>query len=465
MLENKIKEFIWKMIQKKGGKSMSTPEEIKNKIFALIDEYFSTKDEVEFYPGKTKIQYSGPIFDQNEVKTVLKSLLDGWLVAGKLTKEFETLFKNYIGSKGCITLNSGSSALLIAMACLKNDRLKKPLKNGDEVITTALTHPATINCILQNNLSPVLVDVKRDTLNIDPSLIEAAISEKTRAILPLHFLGNPCEMDQIKEIAEKNDLFIVEDCCDAHGAEYKNSKVGSIGDLGAFSFYPAHAITMGEGGAVTYNKDEVYGTILRSLRSWGVACASCPYIPCRIVQDPNSGCPVRFQTISKSLEHYDRRHLFVDIGYNLKIIEMQGAFGIEQMKRLSSFMEKRINNWNYITKSLEKYKDYVMVQKPTPNSKPFPFGVVLIINPEAPFKRIDLIKWLEQHMIETRHLFAGDIRDQPAYKDVQLKAVGGFENTKLARDNGFFIGCYPGITEEMRKYIISTFEAFFSKYT
>lgn len=439
-------------------------KKIENKIYELINEYFSRKNEVEFTLGKTKIQYASSIFDQNEVKAVLKSLLDGWLVAGKLNKEFERLFANYIGSKGCVTVNSGSSALLIAWACLKNHRLRKPLKNGDEVITTALTHPATINCLLQNNLCPVLVDVERDTLDINPSLIEEAISEKTRAILPLHFLGNPCKMDQIKEIAEKNDLYIVEDCCDAHGAEYKNLKVGSIGDLGAFSFYPAHAITMGEGGAVTYNKNERYNVILRSLRSWGVACASCPYVPCRIVQDPSRGCPVRFQTISKSLEHYDRRHLFVDIAYNLKIIEMQAAFGIEQMKRLPLFMEKRIENWNYIAKSLESYNDYVMVQKPTPNSKPSPFAVALIINPKAPFKRIDLIKWLEQHMIETRHLFAGDIRNQPAYKDVPFKAVGDFENTRLAMDNGFFVGCYPGITKEMREYIVSTFETFFSKF-
>lgn len=455
------------MVQKLEKKRTLIPEEkeIENKIFSLIDKYFSEKDRAAFIAGKTKIQYSGPIFDQNEVKAVLKSLFDGWLAAGKLNKEFERLFANFIGSKGCVTVNSGSSALLIAWACLKNHRLKKPLKSGDEVITTAMTHPATINCLLQNGLTPVLVDVERDTLNINPSLVNEAISKKTRAILPLHFLGNPCDMDQLKEIAEKYDLFTVEDCCDAHGSEYKNSKLGSIGDLGAFSFYPAHAITMGEGGAITYNKYKIYGDVLKSLRSWGVACASCPYKPCKIAQDPNYECPFRFKAMSKVLRRYDRRHLFVDVGYNLKIIEMQAAFGVEQMKKLPLFIEKRRENWAYIAKSLERYNDYMTIQKPTPNSKPSPFGVALVIEPDAPFRRHDLIKWLEKHMIETRHLFAGDIRDQPAYRDIQFKAVGDFENTKLARDNGFFIGCYPGITKKMREYVLSTFETFFSKYT
>lgn len=441
---------------------MIQTEDMKANILSLIDSYYKQLEKREFIPGETKIQYSGPIFDQEEVKAVLSSLLDGWLVVGKQTTEFEESFASLIGAKGCVTVNSGSSALLIAWAALKNRRLRKRLKDDSEVITTALTHPATINCLLQNGLKPVLIDVDGETLNIAPSLIEEATSDKTGGLLPMHFLGNPCDMAPIQEIAKKYQLFIVEDCCDAYGGEYHNAKLGTWGDLAAISFYVAHALTMGEGGAVLYN-DSKYRPVLRSLRAWGVACATCSYTPCRVAIDPTFECPMRFKTKTK-LGEWDSRHLFVDIGYNLKTIEMQAAFGVEQIKKLPFFVEKRKENWEYLVKSLKDYHHFLAPQKPTPNSQPAWFGVAFTVRPQAPFTRKDLIQWLEEHRIETRHFFAGDIRHQPAYRNIPFKVVGNLENTTYARENGFFIGCYPGITKEMREYMVTVFNDFFKKF-
>jgi len=441
---------------------MTYLEETKDKILKMVNQYFALRPKKEFIPGETKVQYSGPVFGEQEVKAVLLSLLDGWMVIGKRTREFEKMFADYIGAKGCVTVNSGSSALLVAWSALKNQRLSRPIEDGSEVITTALTHPATINCLLQNNLLPVLVDINPDTLNLDPSLVKTAISKKTRAILPLHFLGNPCDMDVLREIADKHDVFIVEDCCDAYGSEYNNLKVGVFGDMSVVSFYAAHTITMGEGGAVLY-KNERFEPILKSLRGWGVACASCQYSPCRVSIDPAFKCPGRFQT-KIGLEQWDRRHLFIDIGYNLKIVEMQAAFGIEQLKRLPSFIAKRRENWEYIVKSLEDYRSYVKPQEPTQNSKPAWFSIAFIVSPRAPFTRHDIIQWLEKHKIETRLFFAGDIRDQPAYKNVRFKVVGDLEHTRYVKDYGFFIGCYPGITQEMLEYVVNTFKNFFKRF-
>lgn len=428
----------------------------------LIDLYYKERSREQFIPGKSRVQYSGPIFDQEEVKAVLDSLLDGWLAAGKRTAKFEKLVADLMGGRGCVTVNSGSSALLVAWAALKNQRLRNRLQDGDEVITAALTHPATINCLLQNNLKPVLVDIDLDTLNFDVSQVEEAISQRTRGILPLHFLGNPCDMAPLMELARKHDLFVVEDCCDAYGGEYDGRRLGSFGDMATASFYAAHTLTTGEGGAVVYNHPK-YRPILRSLRSWGVACATCNYSPCRVATDPAFECPQRFDVVV-GLESWDRRYLFLDIGYNLKMVEMQAAFGLEQMRKVTSFVEKRRENWEYLVSALSEYQHYLALQRPTPKSQPAWFAVALTVKPEAPFTRGEIVRWLEEHQIETRPFFAGDIRDQPAYKGIPFRTVGGLENTRHARDGGFFIGCYPGITAQMREYMLSVFHDFMQKY-
>lgn len=442
---------------------MVITEDMKSEICRTIDRYYETMKEKEFIPGKTKIRYAGPIFDQNEVKAVLLSLLDEWLVIGKRTREFERKFAEFMGSNFCVTVNSGSSANLLALACLKNPKIKDALRPGDEIITAALSHPATVNAILLNGLTPVLVDVEQETLNIDPELVARAISKETRGVFLTHFLGNPCDMERLQEIVEENFLYMVEDCCDAHGAEYENEKVGNFGDLGTFSFYPAHMITMGEGGAII-GRDRSLESICRSLRGWGAMCSGCLHVPCKLTVPPYK-CPMRYQSEIKGLEHYDSRHLFIDMGYNLKITEMQAAFGIEQIKRMASFIEARRRNWERIVKFLSDYDEYLILQKPTPRSKPVWFSVGITVRPGAPFKRYELVKWLEDHRIETRHFFGGNVVNQPAYRNVRFKIVGELKNSELTTHNSFYIGCSPTLTEEMISYMAEMFSAFFKKYT
>jgi CDP-6-deoxy-D-xylo-4-hexulose-3-dehydrase len=437
-------------------------KEIRSKIDALTKEFFKLKeDEKKFIPGKTKIQYSGPIFDENEVNNVMSSLFDGWLASGKLTREFESLFAKFIGAKYCDTVDSGSSALTISLLATKNKGLKNPMKDGDEVIASAMNHPATINSILHNNLKPVLVDIDMKNYNFDINLVEKAITDKTRGILPMHFLGNPCEMDQIMELAKKHDLFVVEDCCDAYGSKYKNKNVGTFGDFAGHSFYCAHMITTGNGGAITYDRPE-YSAIIKSLRAWGRACV-CPV--CDVSLDPSYDCPTRFDSESKGFEGYDKRYMFTNIGYNSQIVEMQGAFAVAQMKRLPKFIEIRRKNFNMIVEGLKDYGDSLILPEPTPESDPAWFALPLTVNPKAGFKRKEIVDFIEKHNIETRPFFAGNLRNQPAYKGVDIKLAGVDTNTEMVKDNSFFIGCYPGITEEMIAYIVEVFGKFFKKYS
>lgn len=445
---------------------MSNSEDPREVINQHIQEVFSKRKAREFVPGVTKIHYAEPIFGPQEVIGVLSSLLDGWLVIGNRARMFERMFAEFMGSNYCVTVNSGSSADLLPWACLRNSKIDNRLHAGDEIITSALSHPATINAILFNGLKPVLVDIELETYNIDPRLVEKAISEKTRGIFITHFFGNPCEMSRLQDIVrdqKAHALFMVEDCCDAHGAEYGNAKVGTFGEMGTFSFYAAHMITMGEGGAIIGN-DSRYETVLKSLRGWGAMCSTCPYTPCRVAVDPSYKCPMRFKMDIKGLEHYDSRHLFIDIGYNLKIVEMQAAFGIEQIKRMPSFIKARRKNWKSITKILRDYDEYLIIQKPTPKSKPAWFAVGITVRPDAPFERYDLVKWLEENKIETRHFFGGNVVSQPAYSNTTFKTIGKLKNAELTTHNSFFIGCHPNITKKMISYMAEVFDRFFKKF-
>ncbi len=430
-------------------------QELREQVQSLIKQYYEMAPEKKFIPGKTKIQYSGPIFDENEVNAVIDSLLEGWLAEGKKTIEFENKFAEYVGTKDCITTNSGSSALLLSFAALMNENLKNPLKQGDEVITPSLAFPTDLNAIILNGLVPVLVDVD-ETYNIDPKLIESAITEKSKAILIVHYLGNPCNMDKIMEIVKKYNLYLVEDCCDAHGTLYKGKKVGSFGEMGCFSFYPAHAITTGEGGAITTNNLQ-YGPILRSLKSCGRVC-SCRV--CSVVLDPDYKCPLRLASEIEGFEGFDTRSLFTTIGYKMKFIDLQGAFGIEQLKKLPSFIEKRAENFNYIIKALKKWESFLILPKTIADSVPDWFALPLTIRKTAPFTRKDLTDWLEKHNIETRLLLGGNMIKHPAYKNVKYRTTG-LKNTEFFHNNSFYIGCWPGITKEMLEYMIQVFDEFF----
>jgi len=434
-------------------------DESTKKIIEGIEEYYSKKEK-KFIPGVTRIQFGGDVFNAQEVKNVVSSLLDGWLARGKLTDKFEKGFAELVGSKEVALVNSGSSALMLAWNALKNKKIPNHLKDGDEIITSALTHVATVNSILHNNLKPVLIDADW-TYNLNPDLIESAITEKTRGILAMHFLGNPCNMDKIMKIARKHNLFVVEDTCDAYCAEYGGKKVGTFGEMGTASFYVAHLITLAEGGAVFYN-DSKYGAIVKSLRDWG---RSCPCTICLMQNDPNYKCPFRFESKDKGeLKDYDSRYIFTNVGYNLRTIEMQAAFGLGQLEKVHEFIRIRNRNFELYKEGLKDCK-YLKFPEVYDRSNPVWFALPLTITENAPFTRKELVEWLEKKRIETRPFFAGLITKQPGYEGVDLKIKGNLPITKYTKDNSFFIGCYQGINEEMVKYVIESFKEFFRKYS
>jgi CDP-6-deoxy-D-xylo-4-hexulose-3-dehydrase len=432
-------------------------ENIKN-IGLLIKKIYDSRNISEkFIPGKSKIHYSSPIFDEKEVNAVITNLTSSnWLAEGKATLEFEKLFSELIGGKDTIVTNSGSSALLLIFACLMTEEIDNPLKEGDEVITSALTFPTTINSIILNRLKPVFVDIEPDTYNVNPDEIEKIISEKTKAILVTHHLGNPCDMNRIMNIAKRHNLYVVEDCCDAHNAIFGNKKVGSFGCMSAFSFYGAHAMTMGEGGAIVAN-DFKFAPILRSLKTCGRAC-TCSF--CRVSVNPDFQCPQRFESEYKDFENFDKRTLYPYIGYKLKILDLQCAFGIEQLKRLSYFVEKRQENFNSLTRGLKKFEKYLILPRVLEESKASWFALPITLKSDCKFEREDLVNFLEKNNIETRPLLGGNLMKQPAYKNLHFKS-SSLVNTDYCHENSFYIGCYPGIKREMIDFVLKVFEDFF----
>jgi CDP-6-deoxy-D-xylo-4-hexulose-3-dehydrase len=434
-------------------------EDIKNIGLLIKKIYDSKKISEKFVAGKSKIHYSGPIFDEKEVNALITNLISSnWLAEGKATLEFEKLFSDLIGGKETIVTNSGSSALLLIFACLMTRDIDNPLKEGDEVITSALTFPTTINSIILNRLKPVFVDIDPETYNINPDEIEKMISEKTRAILITHHLGNPCNMNKIMDIAKRHNLYVVEDACDAHSAMFGNKKVGSFGCMSAFSFYGAHAMTMGEGGAIVTN-DFKFAPILRSLKTCGRAC-TCSF--CRVSVNPDFQCPQRFESEYKDFENFDKRTLYPYIGYKLKILDLQCAFGIEQLKRLPYFVEKRQENFNLLTGGLKKFERYLILPEVLDESRPSWFALPITLRPDVGFKREDLVDFLEKNNIETRPLLGGNLMRQPAYKDIEFRSAS-LINTDYCHENSFYIGCYPGITQEMINFVLSVFEDFFNE--
>jgi len=432
-------------------------EGLVEEIHNLIEQIYRGREEKEFIPGKSKVHYSGPVFDENEVNAVINSLLGEWLAEGEKTVEFEREFSRLVGVKDSIVVNSGSNALLLTLATLMSPGLKKPFKVGDEVLTSALTFPTSLNAIILNGLKPVFVDVERETYNLDVDLIEDMITDKTKAILAVHHLGNPCKMDRIMEISKENDLKVIEDCCDAHGTIYKGKTVGSYGDMGTFSFYGAHAMTMGEGGLVTTN-NPVYTPILISLKTCGRACVC---RTCTLSIDSEEECPIRFQANVEGFEEYDKRTLYPYIGYKMKILDLQCAFGLEQLKKLPDFVQKRSDNFRYIVNSLKPFEDYLELPAETKGSKMVSwFSVPITVRKDAPFSRKEIVDYLEKSRIETRPLLGGNLLKQPAYRNLEYRATS-LDNTNFFHDNSFYVGCFPGITSEMRGYIVSVFAGFF----
>jgi CDP-6-deoxy-D-xylo-4-hexulose-3-dehydrase len=430
----------------------------RTKIGELIREFETIRSkERQFIPGVTKIQYSGPSFDDKELVALMDAILDGWFGVGKRANLFEERFSKLIGQSYGVLTNSGSSANLLAISALKSSRFEKRLVAGDEVIVPATAFPTTVNPIIQNNLRPVFVDVAVGTYNIDVDQLDKSISPKTRAILILHNLGNPCQMKRILEIADEHNLYLIEDNCDALGAKYGGQYTGSFGIMSTCSFYVAHHITMGEGGIVLTN-DEKLAVILRSLRDWGRSC-TCPV--CVVVRNPNAQCSKRFKRQFKSLPNgYDGRYVYEEIGYNLKPLEFQAAMGLVQLEKLSGFIAKRNENFAKLYDFFKKYEDFFILPVWEAEAQPSWFAFPLTLQEGAPFNRQDIIKWYEKCNIETRLLFAGNLIRHPAYEGIPIRVVGDLKNADKIMDDSFFLGVYPGVDEEKMNFILEKTEEF-----
>jgi len=398
-----------------------------------------------FIPGKTPVPPSGKVIGARELELLIESSLDGWLTTGRFNDAFERKLGHYLGRRFVRTTNSGSSANLLAMTALTSHLLgDRALRPGDEVITVAAGFPTTVNPALQNGLVPVFVDVSLPTYNIDPQRIEDAISPRTRAIMIAHTLGNPFDLDAVMDVANRHNLWVVEDCCDALGAKYRDRKVGTFGHIGTLSFYPAHHITMGEGGAV-FTDDPVLRRVIESIRDWGRDCYCAP--------GRDNTCGKRFDWKLGDLPAgYDHKYTYSHLGYNLKITDMQAALGLAQLERLDGFVEARKSNFRHLHKRLEKLADRIMLPEATPASDPSWFGFAMTLLPHVEHSREQLTTFLERHKIGTRLLFAGNLTRQPYFQGKPYRISGTLENTDIAMARTFWIGVYPGLTVEMLDY-------------
>ena len=433
---------------------MKNEKQIRKKIFEEIKRLYKLKKgQEEFIPGKTKINYAGRIYDEKEMINLADASLDFWLTSGRFAKRFEKEFAKFLGIEYCILTNSGSSANLLAISALTSPKLgERRLKPGDEVITIACGFPTTLNPILQNNLIPVFVDINLGTYNIQADQIEKAISKKTKAIFVAHTLGNPVNLGKILKVIEKYKLWFIEDNCDALGSKYKGRHTGTFGDISTFSFYPAHHITMGEGGAVLTNNLKLK-RIITSFRDWGRDCWCEP--------GKDNTCSKRFSwQLGKLPFGYDHKYTYSHIGYNLKLTDMQAAIGVAQLKKLPSFIKIRSKNFTLLYSLFRKYEKYFVLPRAEKSSNPSWFGFPLLVKNGAPFSRREIVNYLEKNKIATRMLFGGNLTKQPAYIDMEHRVFDSLENTDLVMNNLFWIGVYPGITSEMIKYIGKKMEEF-----
>ena len=431
-------------------------EDLRKQILELTKKYFNEKPKEEFIPGKTIIPFARRVFDENEYLYLVDSALDGWLTAGRFVEEFEARFAEFFGVRSCSLVNSGSSANLIALSTLTSKKLgERRINKGDEVITVAAGFPTTVNPIVQIGAIPVFLDVELGTYNISVDKLEEAYSKKTKAVMLAHTLGIPFNLRAVKEFTEKHNLWLIEDTCDAVGSKYEGKLVGTFGDIATVSFYPAHHITMGEGGAVLTNNIRLE-RIIRSFRDWGRDCYCEPGM--------DNTCGIRFNQQFGTLPFgYDHKYVYSHIGYNLKITDMQAAVGLGQLKKLEGFIEKRKENFRKLYDGLKQFENDLILPKATENSDPSWFGFPITIREDSNIKRYDLVRYLEKNKIMTRMLFGGNLTRQPAYEEVEYRVVGELKNTDLIMNNTFFIGVYPGITDEMIDYIIKIFKNFFSQ--
>ena len=436
------------------GSDQKTADQLRKEIATLVEQYHQAAFPAKpFLGGISTLPVSGKVFDADELQHLVESSLDFWLTTGRFAEQFETQFAKVMGMKHALLCNSGSSANLLAVTALTSPRLKKrALKEGDEVITVAAGFPTTVNPILQNRLVPVFVDVQLGTYDATMESIEAAIGPKTKAIVMAHTLGNPFNLDGVMSIAKEHNLFVVEDTCDAVGATYNDKPVGSFGDISTTSFYPAHHITMGEGGCVLV-KSAPMKKIVESLRDWGRDCW-CP-------PGNDNTCGRRFDWQLGELPYgYDHKYVYSHIGYNLKLTDMQAAVGVAQLKKLPDFIAARRHNFKRLYAGLKKFEEVLILPETTPKSNPSWFGFAITIRPGAPFSRLELVQHIESRRIGTRLLFGGNLMRQPAYIGMPHRVVGPLTNADIITDNTFWLGVYPGLTDEMVDFMIATVAEF-----
>lgn len=433
--------------------------ELREQIKALVAEYYEAAFALQaFAPGSSPVPVSGRVFDASELQHLVDASLDFWLTTGRFAAQFEREFARFMGVRHAILVNSGSSANLLALACLTSPKLgERALRPGDEVITVAAGFPTTVNPILQNQLTPVFVDVTIPTYNIDVSQLEQARSERTRAVMIAHTLGNPFDLDAVVDFTRRHNLWLIEDCCDAVGAAYKGQKVGTFGDLATVSFYPAHHITMGEGGCVLTNSGRLK-TLVESFRDWGRDCWCEP--------GKDNTCGKRFDWQLGELPHgYDHKYTYSHIGYNLKATDMQAAVGVAQLGKLPAFIAARRRNFKQLWDGLSDLQEYLTLPQATPHSEPSWFGFPISIAANAPFSRHELIQFLEQRKIGTRLLFGGNLVRQPAYQSVRYRTVASLAGADYIMNHTFWVGVYPGLREEMVDYMIASFHSFMDEHT
>lgn len=432
-----------------------TPETLRQEISKLVAQYAEKALAAKsFVPGETVIPPSGKVIGAKELQLMVEASLDGWLTTGRFNAEFEKKLADFIGVKHLITVNSGSSANLVAFNTLTSPKLgDRAIKKGDEVIGVAAGFPTTVNPIVQFGAVPVFVDVDMKTHNINADLIEAAITPKTKAIMLAHTLGNPFNLEKVKAICEKHNLWLVEDCCDALGSTFDGKMVGTWGDIATLSFYPAHHITMGEGGAV-FTNNPTLKVIAESFRDWGRDCYCAPGC--------DDTCGNRFgQKFGSLPQGYDHKYVYAHLGYNLKITDMQAACGLAQLERAPEFIATRKRNYQLLKDRLTSLSEFLEVAEATPNSDPSWFGFPVTLKEESGVQRVDLLKYLDQHKIGTRLLFAGNLIRQPYFKDIEYRVVGDLTNTDRTMNQTFWLGVQPSLGEEHFDFIAEKLEEFF----
>jgi CDP-6-deoxy-D-xylo-4-hexulose-3-dehydrase len=430
-------------------------DDIKKKILELVDNYCQISFEKKnFIPGQSDIPVTGKVIDSLEIKNIVEASLDGWLTTGRFNSLFQKQLAEFLNIKFLITVNSGSSANLIAFSTLTSPKLKeRAIKKGDEVITVAASFPTTVNPIVQFGAIPVFIDIKVQTYNINENLVEEAITKKTKAIMIAHTLGNPFNVKKIKEICEKYNLWLIEDTCDALGSKFNNQFVGTFGDIATLSFYPAHHITMGEGGAVFTNSIKLK-RIAESFRDWGRDCYCEP--------GKDNTCNKRFEWQLGDLPFgYDHKYTYSHMGYNMKITDMQAACGVAQLTKLNTFINTRKKNFNFLYKNLKNLEDFLILPEAEFNSEPSWFGFPLSIRDNKKFNRNKLINFLNDSKIGTRLLFSGNLIKQPYMKDIAFKVHKSLPNTDFVMENTFWIGIYPGLTEDHLSYSSEKMKNFF----